>query len=194
MVRTAMTQSGAGNLGPTWAGRAGAARQSQRPKDSGKERRKTGPCLSWGRPHQWQSPRQLARAPAARRSRRGTAKRSSFPTQASTEHSSGPTGRQCRASVRFGTCNSVTGQLQQFKFRAAAGRMWGPKRVPKIVINPVPLGAAEILTMRAWTMFRFSRIEYGMGSRKYMVRNRWKRARKGLRQQGALGQLRGILN
>ena len=46
----------------------------------------------------------------------------------------------------------------------------------------------ELLALHGW------RIEYGMGSRKYMVRNRWKRARKGLRQQGALGQLRGILN
>ena len=35
--------------------------------------------------------------------------------------------------------------------------------------------------------------KYGMGSRKYMPFNRWKRARKGL-LQGAEGQLQGILN
>jgi hypothetical protein len=90
------------------------------------------------------SPRQSARTPAVRRSRRGTAKLSSFPTQASTEHSSGPTSRQCRASVRFGTCSSVTGQLQQFKFRATAGRVWGAQRVPKIVLNSVPWGPQKI--------------------------------------------------
>ena len=35
------------------------------------------------------------------------------------------------------------------------------------------------------------RSEYGMGSRKYMLRNRWKRARKGLLQQGAVGTAAG---
>ena len=43
-----------------------------------------------------------------------------------TEYLSGPTSRQNRASVRFGTCTSVTGKLQQFKFRAAAGRVGDP--------------------------------------------------------------------
>jgi hypothetical protein len=33
--------------------------------------------------------------------------------------------------------------------------------------------------------------EYGMGSRKYMLCNRWKRARKGLLQQGAVGTAAG---
>ena len=72
------------------------------------------------------SPRQLTRTPAVRRGRRGTTKLSSFPTQAWTEHFSGPTSRQNRASVRFWTCTSVTGKLQQFKFRAAAGRVGDP--------------------------------------------------------------------
>ena len=37
-------------------------------------------------------------------------------------------------------------------------------------------------------------LKYGMGSRKHLGVNRWKRARKGLLQQGAAGQLQGILN
>ena len=36
--------------------------------------------------------------------------------------------------------------------------------------------------------------KYGMGSRKHLGANRWKRARKGLLQQGAVGNLQGILN
>ena len=38
------------------------------------------------------------------------------------------------------------------------------------------------------------RSEYGIGSRKYMLLNRWKQACKGLLQKEALGQLQGILN
>ena len=34
-------------------------------------------------------------------------------------------------------------------------------------------------------------VEYGMGSRKYMAINRWKRAREGLLRQGAVGTAAG---
>ena len=37
-------------------------------------------------------------------------------------------------------------------------------------------------------------LKYWMGSRKHLGTSRWKRARKGLLQQGAVGNLQGILN
>ena len=54
MGRAAIKQSGAGSLGPARSGLPARQGKLNGPKDSGKERRKTGPCLGWGRPQQWQ--------------------------------------------------------------------------------------------------------------------------------------------
>ena len=78
---------------------------------------------------------------------------------------------------------------------------WRPKHwtgeSARVCVRQSPDLKQEVLNAQARksesrTKLNFS--EYGMGSRKYMLLNRWKRARKGLLQQGAVGNLQGILN